>query len=58
MLLIALLSHIHVRPEIVLALDFFYPLGLTVTIVNALLVPLDKLNLLSNFGSYSMASLG
>ena len=56
MLLVAPLSHKHVRLEIIVDLYFLPPWRLTVTIGGGYLVPLYKLNLLSNFGSYSMAS--
>ena len=57
MLSVALLSHRHVRPAIIFNLCFLPPWRLIVTTGRRSLVPLDKLNLLSKFGSYSMASL-
>ena len=51
------LSHRHVIPATMVALCLFTPLRLTVTTVRGSLVPLDKLNALSNLGSFSIASL-
>ena len=44
-------------PEIIVSLHFLSPRRLIVTTVRGYLFPLKKLNLFSNFGSYSMASL-
>ena len=57
MLSLVTLHYISVRPVIIVALCFLSPCRLTVTTIKGSLVPLDKINLLSNFGSYSMESL-
>ena len=57
MMLVAPLSHRDGRSAIIVALCFLPPVRLTVTTDRGYLVPLDKLSLLSNFGSYYMASL-
>ena len=57
MLLVALLLYRRVSPDIIVALCFLPPLRLTVPTGKGSLVPLDRINLLSNFGSYLMASL-
>ena len=51
------LSYRRVGPGNIVALFFLRPLRLTVTTGKGSLAPLDRLNLLSNFGSYLMASL-
>ena len=54
---VAPLSHRHVRPAIIGSFCLLTPWRLAVTTGKGSLVPLDKINLLSNFGSFSMASL-
>ena len=56
-LLVSPLSNNHVISETVVALRFLTPCRLKVTTIRGSLLPLDKLKLLSNFGSFSMASL-
>ena len=57
MMSVSPLSDRHVRPEIIVTLCFLPPWRLTVTACMQYLVPIDKQILLSNFGSYTMASL-
>ena len=57
MLLVGPLSNRHVRPEIIFDIYFLPPLRLTVATGRGPLLLIDNLNLLSNFGSYALASL-
>ena len=54
---VAPLPHRYVNPETIFDLCFLPPLSLSFTTGGCSLFPLDKLNILSNFGSFSMASL-
>ena len=57
MMSVSLLYHKHVRPATVVALCFLPLRRLLVTTGRGSLVLLDKLNALSNFGSFSMMPL-
>ena len=54
---VALLSHKNVGPVTVLVICFLPPRRMTVTYGRVYLVPLEKLKLLSNVGSFSIVSL-
>ena len=53
---VAPLSHRQVVPATVVDLCLLPPRRLTVTTIRGYLVPLDKINVLSKFGSFLMAS--
>ena len=57
MMLLSLLSHRHGKPETIVDLCFLHPMRLPVTAGRWSLSLLDKLNILSNFGSFSMVLL-
>ena len=52
-----MISHRHVRPEIIVYLCFLTPKRMTGNTGRGSLVTLDKLNLSSNSSLYSMVSL-
>ena len=57
MMLLSPLSHRHGKPETIADLCFLHPMRLPVTAGRWSLSLLDKLNILSNFGSFSMVLL-
>ena len=57
MLSVAPLYHRYVKPATIVAIYFFPSTRLTVTTGKGYLLPIDKMNLLSNFGSFSVESL-
>ena len=58
MMLVGPLFHIYVTPEMIVALCFLPPRMLIVTTNGGSSVLLNRINLQSKFGSYSMAPLG